>query len=135
MHIRIILKLFEKYKCSGISFSLQSSRYVSNEQPHLKTTGTFTFIFCFTFSISYSWLPFHLVYVFQFLHLFFFLTFFLRPLSSVVQKVWYAATAANSLQSCLTLCDPIDGSPPGSPVPGILQTKTLEWVAISLSNA
>ena len=46
-----------------------------------------------------------------------------------------AAAAAESLQSCLTLCDPIDGSPPGSPVPGILQAKTLEWVAISFSNA
>ena len=43
--------------------------------------------------------------------------------------------AAMSLQSCPTLCDPIDGSPPGSPVPGILQAKTLEWVAISFSNA
>ena len=43
--------------------------------------------------------------------------------------------AAKSLQSCPTLCDPIDGSPPGSPVPGILQTRTLEWVAISFSNA
>ena len=42
--------------------------------------------------------------------------------------------AAKSLQSCLTLCDPIDGSPPGSPVPGILQARTLEWVAISFSN-
>ena len=40
-----------------------------------------------------------------------------------------------SLQSCLTLCDPIDGSPPASPVPGILQARTLEWVAISFSNA
>ena len=46
-----------------------------------------------------------------------------------------ADTAAKSLQSCLTLCDPIDGSPPGSPVPGILQARTLEWVAISFSNA
>ena len=43
--------------------------------------------------------------------------------------------AAKSLQSCPTLCNPIDGSPPGSPVPGILQARTLEWVAISLSNA
>ena len=43
-----------------------------------------------------------------------------------------AAAAAKSLQSCLTLCDPIDGSPPGSAVPGILQARTLEWVAISL---
>ena len=46
-----------------------------------------------------------------------------------------AAAAAASLQSCLTLCDPIDGSPTGSPVPGILQARTLEWVAISFSNA
>ena len=46
-----------------------------------------------------------------------------------------AAAAAKSLQSCLTLCDPIDGSPPGSPVPGILQARALEWVAISSSNA
>ena len=43
--------------------------------------------------------------------------------------------SAKSLQSCLTLCSPIDGSPPGSPVPGILQARTLEWVAISFSNA
>ena len=46
-----------------------------------------------------------------------------------------AAAATKSLQSCPTLCDPIDGSPPGSPVPGILQARTLEWVAISFSNA
>ena len=46
-----------------------------------------------------------------------------------------AAAAAKSLQSCPTLCDPTDGSPPGSPVPGILQARTLEWVAISSSNA
>ena len=46
-----------------------------------------------------------------------------------------AAAAAKSLQSCPTLCDPIDGSPPGPPVPGILQARTLEWVAISFSNA
>ena len=46
-----------------------------------------------------------------------------------------AAAAAKSLQSCPTLCDPIDGSPPGSAVLGILQARTLEWVAISFSNA
>ena len=46
-----------------------------------------------------------------------------------------AAAAAKSLQSCTTLCDTIDGSPPGSPVPGILQARTLDWVAISFSNA
>ena len=47
----------------------------------------------------------------------------------------HAAAAAKSLQSCPTLCDPIDGSPPGFPVPGILQARTREWVAISFSNA
>ena len=46
-----------------------------------------------------------------------------------------AATAAKSLQSCPTLCDPMDSSPRGSPVPGILQARTLEWVAIAFSNA
>ena len=46
-----------------------------------------------------------------------------------------AAAAAKLLQSCPTLCDPIDGSPPGSPIHGILQARTLEWVAISFSNA
>ena len=45
-----------------------------------------------------------------------------------------AAAAAKSLQSCPTLCDPIEGSPPGSPAPGILQARALEWVAISFSN-
>ena len=45
------------------------------------------------------------------------------------------ATAAKSLQSCPTPCDPADGSPPGSPVPGILQARALEWVAIAFSNA
>ena len=50
-------------------------------------------------------------------------------------KVYLLAATAKSLQSCPTLCDPIDGSPPGSPVPVILQERTLEWVAISFSNA
>ena len=49
--------------------------------------------------------------------------------------LYAAAAAAKSLQSCLTLCDPTDGSPRGSPIPGILQARTLEWVAISFSNA
>ena len=53
----------------------------------------------------------------------------------MVQLSHAAAAAAKSLQSCPTLCDPTDGSPPGSPVPGILQARTLEWVAIPFSNA
>ena len=55
--------------------------------------------------------------------------------ASEFQKASAAAATAKSLQSCLTLCDPKDGSPPGSPIPGILQARTLEWVAISFSNA
>ena len=58
-----------------------------------------------------------------------------EELKSLLMKVKAAATAAKSLQSCPTLCDPRDGSPPGSPISGILQARTLEWVAISFSNA
>ena len=61
----------------------------------------------------------------------------LFPLSAgkIYPFILPAAAAAKSPQSCTTLCDPTDGSPPGSPIPGILQARTLEWVAISLSNA
>ena len=55
--------------------------------------------------------------------------------NSVLCRVSTYICFAKSLQSCLTLCDPIDGSPPGSPIPGILQARTQEWVAISFSNA
>ena len=60
---------------------------------------------------------------------------FISVIIFYVQFFCLLAAAAKSLQSCLTLCDPIDGSPPGSPIPGILQARTLEWVAISFSNA
>ena len=56
-------------------------------------------------------------------------------LSSVRPLGNYSAAAAKAPQLCPTLCNPIDGSPPGSPVPGILQARTLEWVAISFFNA
>ena len=59
----------------------------------------------------------------------------IRPKSALSLFVSHCCCcAAKSLQSCPTLCDPIDGSPPGSPIPGILQARTLEWVAISFSN-
>ena len=60
-----------------------------------------------------------------------------RYISSVLESRTYClfAAAAKSLQSCSTLCNPIDGSPPGCPIPGILQARTLEWVAISFSNS
>jgi len=54
-----------------------------------------------------------------------------KPMPSAVEA---AAAAAKLLQSCPVLCDPIDGTPPGSPIPGILQARILEWVAISFSN-
>ena len=60
-------------------------------------------------------------------------TCFLRGLDRI--KLTLTSAIAKSLQSCLTLCDPIDGSPPGFLVPGILQASTLEWVAISFSHA
>ena len=56
-------------------------------------------------------------------------------LPNTIYRFKAAATAAKSLQSCRTLCDPIDGSPPSSPVPGVLQARTLEWGAIAFSNA
>ena len=59
----------------------------------------------------------------------------IKVLNSHTNSIAATAAAAKSLQSCPTLCDPIDGSLPGSPVPGILQARTLEWVAISFSNA
>ena len=60
---------------------------------------------------------------------------FLNKLWLLHQFLDEFAAAAKSFQSCPTLCDPTDGSPPGSPLPGILQARTLEWVAISFSNA
>ena len=55
-------------------------------------------------------------------------------MASLTCWLYFSAAAAKSLQSCPTLCDPIDESPPGSAIPGILQARTLEWVAISFSN-
>ena len=57
------------------------------------------------------------------------------PIFKYFNLIVHAAAAAKSLQLCPTLPDPTDGSPPGSPIPGILQARTLEWVAISFSNA
>ena len=85
------------------------------------------FLFLFIYS-EYIFIRFIRVLLFLFL-LYMGLSLPLFPLSG------YAAAAAKSLQSYPTLCDPIDGSPTGSPVPGILQARTLEWVAISFSNA
>ena len=69
------------------------------------------------------------------IHILYFLLLLLDWQSNTQNELVYAAAAAKSLQSCPTLCDPIDGSPTGFPTPGILQARTLEWVAISFSNA
>ena len=61
--------------------------------------------------------------------------FWILECVSLLQGIYLFLVSAKSLQLCPTLCDPIDGSPPGSPVPGILQARTLEWVAIAFSNA
>ena len=60
---------------------------------------------------------------------------FIHDSTTLMASNLYAAAAAKSLQSCPNLCDPTDGSPLGSPIPGILQARTLKWVAISFSNA
>ena len=65
----------------------------------------------------------------------YFLSVHAKNHTCVISFNLHAAAAVKLLQSCPTLCDPIDGSPPGSPVPRILQARTLEWVAISFSNA
>ena len=75
-----------------------------------------------------------IIVLIKFMEFFFF--FLVLDLVFSLNLEAYAATAtAKSLQSCPTLCNPIDGSPQGSPIPGILQARTLEWVAISFSNA
>ena len=84
-----------------------------------------SFLTTLVLSISIIWSPFRCIFF---------------PLIPQDPTLWWilaaaAASAAKSLQSCPTLCDPIDGSPPGLPIPGILQARTLEWVAISFSNA
>ena len=135
--MRIILEFAKKYKCPGITIFPQNPRYVSNEQPCIKTTGLYDDLLFLPvssiFPIPYSVLPFHLVHAFQCLQLFSLSLFFEVP-SQVFIKcgrkasvyIYVYAAAAKSLQLCPTLCDPIDGSPPGSPVPGIIQAKTLE---------
>ena len=84
----------------------------------------------FSFLILLIWV-FSLFFLDEFVH---FVYLHKEPAFSFIY-LCYAAATAKLLQSCLTLCNPIDGSPPGSLVPGILQARTLEWVAISFSNA
>ena len=75
------------------------------------------------------------MYVCMYIHHIFFIHSSVDGYAAFLINDHAAAAAAKLLQSCLTLCDPIDASPPGYPVPGILQATTLKWVAISFSNA
>ena len=86
--------------------------------------------FCFANRLIF--IIFSIFYIYNYYTIFVFLR--LTLLCTTVSAA-AAAAAAKSLQSCPTLCDPIDGSPPGSTIPGMLQARTLEWVAISFSNA
>ena len=93
-----------------------------------------------SFFLAWRWQPSSYVFIWSFLsatHKGRKVTLFLllRPPIPSHPAAAAAAAAAKSLQSCPTLCDPVDGSPPGSPIPAILQARTLEWVAISFSNA
>ena len=88
----------------------------------------FLYIFSFKNFTGKNPTSFHFTPIYFSLHL-------LKKLYIFLYSIAAAAAAAKSLQSCPTLCDPIDSSPPGSPVPRILQARTLEWVAISVSNA
>ena len=113
--------------------------------------GYYLLIFCFTKSLLKVWTSFitslGVIFKENFQSLIQFLSsnnYFLiiETRMKYIKSPWHvpnvvraAAATAKSLQSCPTLCDPIDGSPPGSPVPGILQARTLEWFAISFSNA
>ena len=80
-------------------------------------------------------LPYHIYMYIEFKSIFIDMTSHIITQLKLIELGPFSAAAAKSLQLYPTLCDPIDGSPPGSPVPGILQARTLEWVAISFSNA
>ena len=100
------------------------------------SSQTWDRVSCIGRQILYHWATW--CYIF-FLKWPFYVMLFFVSCYSLCFKVYFVsisiAAAAKSLQSCPTLCDPIDGSPPGSAIPGILQARTLEWIAISLSNA
>ena len=105
----------------SLGFYLQVSWLHFQKQLGQSTTDADTYLRMFPWACSYSpWTA---------------LTETIYLKADNLVNLWPAAAAAKSLQSCPTLCDPIDGSPPGSPIPGILQARTLEWVGISFSNA
>ena len=117
----------------NIFFVLEIKKYIWLEQKHVIKEDERFFIIVWKPMGSF-WT--HIKFLFQFI-----IIKYLKHINIKINIYIYviliciasAAAAAKSLQSCLTLCYPIDGSPPGSPVPGILQARTLEWVAISFS--
>ena len=141
MHIRIILKFFEKYKCLGIAFFLQSSRYISNEQSRLKTTGLYddllllSSLFHFFYFIFSAPISFSLCFPIS-LSLFFFLMFFIKHLSSIVEKLLcvyiymyiYGEGNGNLLQySCLV--NPMDRGSWWATVHRVTKSHTwLKWL-------
>ena len=111
---------------------------ISRAAEGLVPWGTFeTLVYCYYslfLLIFFLWAPLPALFcTFPFS----FLADLIPPLNYIIECLPYAEhySAAKSLQSCSTLCDPIDGSPPGPAVPGILQARTLEWVAVSSSSA
>ena len=100
----------------------QYSAYSTEKTHHVISLLDISVSFCSTM----NYLRISFLSIFKFLSL---------KVVTVTQTQHAAAAAAKSLQSCPTLCDPRDGSPPGSPIPGILQARTLEWGAIAFSNA
>ena len=89
----------------------------------------------FFFIIKMLWWKSLYIYLCLYFGLFSYSFFLISKLNDTTRAFMTVPATAKSLQSCPTLCDPIDSSPPGSPVPGILQARALEWVAISFSNA
>ena len=112
---------------------------VAQSRTRLKRLSSFKRGLCiiFTARLSKLWECIHIMWVHWLFICLDSRSYFVPTLCQVLSSALRiaAAAAAKSLQSGPTLCDPIDGSPPGSPVPGILQARTLEWVAISFSNA
>ena len=124
--------LFSYYLYGWIFISLQVISFSSTVNCHFlflpseKLTLRLSRVFQFFF---------HSCRLFLIVVLLFTICVSLGKLLNLSESKWLICAAAKSLQSCPILCDPVDGSPPGSPIPGILQARTLEWVAISFSNA
>jgi len=118
----------------------ESKALVSSEElgwgGYQPLAGEFSLLF-FLPSVNYfnESLSSHVDSEVSFFSYYYYLYIHLNALRKYLSKISHQNALAKSLQSCPTLCDPTDGSPLGSPVPGILQARTLEWVAISFSNA